>query len=312
MATPYPLPLKAACILLALMLMYFAPIARAEADAEDAMERTIEERQTLTVETKEIELERGDVDLGFTLFIPKKIGRGLPAVVFLPGVMAEIDQYSSYANSLAMQGMLVAVHHWYSPLTSDVELARDAKLMAAWMVESLAVNQKRIGIVGHSFGAKDAILSEGIYGGYAAIVAIDPDNSGDLSAADTYTPLLKAPLLIIGAEVGWQAPDICAPLEANYKVFFEKSPPGTLELTLKGADHVQMLDDPERFGYTICRVGEADSSKAHDLTLHATLAFLKQHLMAGPNALETLPKPLIRIMQSGGPQALGEVTPPQR
>ena len=288
-------------IFLTLAILFFHPFTLA-GNEEDEDENSAQQ-QTLTVETKEIELDRDDAEISFTLYIPKKVGRGLPAVVFLPGVMAEIDQYQSYANALAMQGILVATHHWYSPLTSDVELARNAKLIATWMTDSLAVNKKRIGIVGHSFGAKDAILSEGLYGGYAAIVAIDPDNSGDISAADDYTPRLNAPLLIIGAEVAWQAPDICAPLDANYKVFFDKSKPGTLELTLKGADHVQMLDDPERFGYTICRVGEADSSKAHDLALTATVAFLKQHLLEGGDALEKLPKEFVRIMRKDGPQS---------
>jgi dienelactone hydrolase len=246
--------------------------------------------------TKEFELSDDESDVGFTLFIPRGMATGMPAVIFLPGVMAEIDQYWSYANALAAQGILVAMHHWYSPLTSDVEIARDAKVMALWLTNTLKVDKGRLGIAGHSFGAKDAILAEGIYGGFAAIAAIDPDNSGDISAVDDYVPRLTSPLLLIGAEVAWQGPNLCAPMDANYIRFFEKAPAGTIELTLKDADHVQMLDDPERFGYTICRVGDAESKDAHDLALKATVAFFKQHLLGVGEMLDLLPAEHVRIV----------------
>ena len=246
--------------------------------------------------TKEFELSDDESDVGFTLFIPRGMAPGMPAVIFLPGVMAEIDQYWSYANALAAQGILVAIHHWYSPLTSDVEIARDAKVMALWLTNTLKADKGRLGIAGHSFGAKDAILAEGIYGGFAAIAAIDPDNSGDISAVDDYVPHLTPPLLLIGAEVAWQGPNLCAPMDANYLRFFERAPAGTIELTLKDADHVQMLDDPERFGYTICRVGNAESKDAHDLALKATVGFFRQHLLGVGEILDLLPAEHVRIV----------------
>lgn len=273
-------------------------------------EQETKNEATFVANTREIELPDEETDVTLTLFIPKKIDRNMPAVIFLPGVMAEIDQYASYANALAEQGILVAMHHWYTPLSGDVEIAHDAKAMAKWLTESLKVDKNRLGIAGHSFGAKDAILAESIWGKFAAIVAIDPDNSGDISAVDDFVPNLKSPLMLIGAEVGWKGPELCAPINANYLRFFEKAPSGTIELTLKGADHVQMLDDAERFGYTICRVGDADSSETHDLALKATLAFFRQHLLGGPSVLETLPPDQIRV--AGKPLSPSDEMPPKK
>lgn len=252
-----------------------------------------------TVIKKELEVSQSGEDLTITLYHePGTLQAHAPAIVFLPGLMANVDQYESYAIALASQGFVVAVHEWYSPMTSDVELAHDAKLISDWLIETQGIDLSRIGIAGHSMGAKDAILAASQYGGFASIVAIDPDDSGDVSAVRDYVSKLISPLLLIGAEVAWKAPSICSPREENYQRFFEHSPAGTVELTLKDADHVQMLDDPERFGYTICRCGTADSRQVHDVALKATVAFLMQHLQSGHLALASMPEGQVRTRMS--------------
>jgi len=234
-------------------------------------------------------LEIPDLDaettLPVSLYLPSRLSTKSPAVVLLPGLMADVDQYESYIRELTKSGFIVAAHSWYSPLTSDEDLARETKVIADWITASYGIEPQRLGLVGHSMGAKDAVLAAGRYGGFAAIVAIDPDDSGNVSAVDSYVAKLSAPLLLIGAEVAWQAPDICAPLDENYQRFFEQAPNGTIELTLRNADHVQVLDDPDRFGYNICRAGTADSRQVRDDARHATVAFLVEHLLGGPPAL---------------------------
>ncbi len=211
-----------------------------------------------------------------------------PAIVFLPGRMAPDDQYESYARALASRGFIVAVRGWYSPFTSDIELARDASVIGDWLVRKGKVDASRIGIAGHSMGGKDAVLAAVQYGLFASVVAIDPDDNGALSVVHGVIARLRAPLLLIGAEVGWQASRICAPRASNYQRFFERAPAGTVELTLRGADHVQMLDEPDRFGYAICRCGTADSRQVRNTARRATVGFFIQHLKAGP----ALPQPL--------------------
>jgi hypothetical protein len=114
------------------------------------------------------------------------------------------------------------------------------------------------------------------------VVAIDPDDNGNVSVVHSLLAGLKATLLLIGAEVAWQASSVCAPLATNYLRFFERTPAGTVELTLRDADYVQMLDEPDRFGYGRCRSGTADSRQVCITARRATVGFFVQHLQGGP------------------------------
>ena len=148
-------------------------------------------------------------------------------------------------------------------------------------------------------GGKDAVLAATKSGLFNSVVAIDPDDNGTLSVVRNYVASLKAPLLIIGAEVAWQAASVCAPKKNNYQRFYEQAPAGTVELTLKGADHVQMLDDPERIGYGICRCGTAGSKQVRIITRRATVGFFIQHLMSGPVLASPQSRDgLIRVVQN--------------
>ena len=229
-----------------------------------------------------MEINHQNKSLSVTLYQPIKTAFPTPAIVFLPGRMATVDQYESYARALASRGFIVAVHGWYSLLTTDIELAHQAHLIADWLVTTQGVDAKKIGVAGHSMGAKDAVLAASKYQEFNSVVAIDPDDNGNVSVVRGYVASLRVPLLLIGAEVAWQAANICAPKKNNYQRFFEQAPAGTIELTLRDADHVQMLDDPERFGYGICRSGTADTQQVRITTRRATVGFFIQHLMNGP------------------------------
>jgi pimeloyl-ACP methyl ester carboxylesterase len=239
-------------------------------------------------------------ELPIALYQPANAPANSPAIVFLPGLMAPDDQYESYARALASRGFVVAVRGWYSLFTTDIELAHDANVIADWLVSTQGVNPKKIGIAGHSMGGKDAMLAASRYGVFASVVAIDPDDNGKLSVAHGgLIALMRAPLLLIGAEVAWQASSICAPKENNYQRFFEQASLGTVELTLKNADHVQMLDEPDSFGYGICRCGTADSRQVRITARRATVGFFVQHLMNGPELAKPLQNNgLIRVAQN--------------
>lgn len=251
------------------------------------------------VDSSRVEVPDQDESLEVVLYKPAHPQTSAPAVVFLPGRMATDDQYQSYARALASRGFVVAVRTWYSLFRTDLELAYDAKIMADWLVKAQGADPKRVGIAGHSMGGKDAVLAAAQYSGFASVVAIDPDDNGNVSVVHGLLAGLKAPLLLIGAEVAWRASSVCAPLATNYLRFFEQAPAGTVELTLRDADHVQMLDEPDRFGYGICRSGTADSRQVRITARRATVGFFLQHLQGGP----ALPKPAydqatIRVAQA--------------
>src|SRR4029077_4636457 len=98
------------------------------------------------------------LDIGrvsIALYRPTLLGGRAPAVVFLPGLMAPEWQYESYARDLASRGFVVAVRGGYGPFQSEVVLKNDASFIARWLVDKGLADPSRIGVAGHSRGAKD-------------------------------------------------------------------------------------------------------------------------------------------------------------
>lgn len=272
------------------------PQGKIEEDAHLGINNELAGLGALAVSAYQARIKAPSVYMNVLVYQPSRYVLGSPGVVLLPGVMASKDQYESYARALASRGFVVALHDWYSYFSDDTELAKDGLLIKEWLKSEKRVDPKRIAILGHSMGAKDAMLAGLMDPSVSAIVAIDPDNQGDPSVATPELSSLKPPLFLIGAEVSWKGPDFCAPKDQNYETFYRFAPAGTLELTLKDADHVQMLDDPDRFGYSFCRVGSADSDATRILTRSAVVAYLTELLQAAPSRLNhLLPKDQLRL-----------------
>jgi dienelactone hydrolase len=230
------------------------------------------------VDARGLVVDRPEGSLSVVLYRPEQPSHPLPAVVFLPGYLAPEDEYESYARALASRGFLVAVHGDVDPWASNLRGAEDARSIADWLIAEQGADPARIGVAGHSMGGKDAILAALDDRRFRAVVAIDPDDRGEPSVIFGSLPALTAPLLLIGAELGSNAASICADRGYDYRRFFERSPAGTTELTLVGADHVQVMDDPDRFGLGICRCGTADSRAVRTLSRRATVSFFVERL----------------------------------
>lgn len=221
------------------------------------------------------------------VYRPRALGGLLPGVVFLPGLLAPAGQYQSIGRALASRGFVVAIRTRYGFFVSDRELAASASAIADWLVAEQGVDPRRLGIAGHSMGGKDAVLAALEDPRFRAVVAIDPDDRGDPSVVRGGLPRLAAPLLLIGAERGSEAASICADRDHDYRRFFARAPAGTVELTLLGADHVQVMDEPDRFELALCRSGTADSTAVRILTRRATVRFFLEHLTgATPGPLD--------------------------
>ena len=228
-----------------------------------------------------VSVDRGENSFNAVLYRPADLAGQLPAIVFLPGYLAPEDQYEGYARALASRGFLVAVHGRFSPFVSDGEMTAAARTIADWLIAEQGADANRIGVAGHSMGGKAAVLAAAEDPRFRAIVSIDPDDRGD-PPVDAALRDLEAPLLLIGAEVSWKAASFCADRNHNYERFFEKAPVGTVELTLLGADHVQVMDDPEAFGLSLCRCGTADSRAVRTIARRATVHFFLEHLAGRP------------------------------
>ena len=232
----------------------------------------------LAVTAKTVDVGGWDDGFSVSIYQPEGPPEPRPAVVFLPARAAPEWQYDSYARALASRGFVVALRTWYGFLRTDPELATDARAIADHLIRAGLARPDRIAVAGHSMGGKASIMAALADPRFAAVVAIDPDENGYTHVARGPIAGLNAPLLVIGAEVAYKAFRLCATKDGNYRSFFPHAPPGTVELTLLGADHVQVMDDPNTPGMGICRVGKVDSQKVRLLSRAATVAFFEQHL----------------------------------
>jgi dienelactone hydrolase len=226
----------------------------------------------------------GDWDDGFpvVLYRPKGIAGPLPTIVFLPARSAPEQQYESWGRMLASRCFLVAVRGWYGFFRTDPQLAHDARFLTRWLVDRKYADGSRIGLAGHSMGGKSAIMAAIDDPHIRAVVAIDPDENGYTHVARGPIERLRPPLLVLGMELAYKAFRLCATPDGNYRSFFPHAPAGTVELTLLGADHVQVMDRPDSIGMGICRVGTADSRSVRTIARDATMRFFQRHLMAIP------------------------------
>jgi hypothetical protein len=232
----------------------------------------------------------------------------LPAVVFLPARSAPEWQYESYGRALASHGFVVAMRGWYSFFRTDPELAGDARRIASWLVDEKLADPAHLALAGHSMGGKSSILAAIDDPRFAAVVAIDPDENGRTWVARGPIERLRAPLLVLGMELAYKAIRLCATPDGNYRSFFAHAPAGTIEMTLLGADHVQLMDKPDFPGMGICRVGTADSQKVRFLARGALVRFLEQHLYglqralpAGPGIAQRVKTAALTVGQSTAP-----------
>jgi dienelactone hydrolase len=230
----------------------------------------------VAAEGREFSYPSGD----FPIVVYRPIGAlgPAPAIVFLPGRFASEAQYESYGRLLASRGNVVVVRGRYSWSHPDKTLANEAIALERWLSSQKDVDPKRIGVAGHSMGARDAILAAAKDPHFRAVVAIDPGGPRSIPVLDHVIGKLEVPLLLIGAEVGWRGWDICSPRDTNYEKYFDRAPAGTMELTIFGADHVQLMDDPDAFGQVVCRVGTADSRVVRTASRRATVQFFDEHL----------------------------------
>jgi dienelactone hydrolase len=235
------------------------------------------------VQAEGVDLESGHESFPIVVYRPEAYPGRSPAVVFLPGRFSPEDEYEGYARLLASRGYVVAVRGRYSWWHHDTTLVHETRLIADWLSHEPGVDGARIGVAGHSMGGCDSISAAARDPRFRAVVAIEPGGPDSPDVIHRVIGTLRAPLLLIGADRATLGREICGKRETNYQRYYEHSPEGTVELELRGADHMQVMDDPDRFGMSMCRVGTADSLTVRTLSRRATVAFFEEHLRGAPH-----------------------------
>jgi len=187
--------------------------------------------------------------------------QGFPLIVFNNGFLLRGDLYRSYGEHFASHGFVVVLPTYrmslfdldHSTLALDLHYTIDSCVALDADLDSALyglVNESLIGTCGHSLGGKLAFLEAAGDERVTAIAALDPVDGGGPGAEDPILypsvapelmPVIEAPVLLVGAELGsityFLTP--CAPLAENYQQFYAAANPLAIEITQFGVGHGQ-------------------------------------------------------------------------
>ena len=79
---------------------------------------------------------------------------------------------------------------------------------------------------------------------------------------------VSIPMLVIGSELGAD----CAPVESNYRKFYEAAQGPAIEIVIRDSGHFQFLDQPTNLDRAICLQGKITSSLKVMRVVHVTQA----------------------------------------
>lgn len=224
-----------------------------------------------------------------------------PFVLFSPGFLLSGSAYQATGEILASHGIAVALLAYdVSLFTADHRvLAQDLRfalrnLPAAAEDRGVALDEERIGLVGHSLGGKLSFLAAADEPSVRAVAGLDPVDGG---APGTDDPIrfpraadrmgeITVPKLLIGAERGdeTQFGIPCAPRDMNYVRLFERAVATAWEVTQVRAGHMDYLDNPDcGFACAVCVRG-ANPAQTRAAAQTYLVLFFHAHLTDDPQA----------------------------
>ena len=222
--------------------------------------------------------------LASTVFAPTT-GAARPLVIVSPGFQMARAQYASYARHLATWGFVVVLTDYAeSGFFLDHEhLARDVPAVIDWALAQAAldVDGAKIATAGHSLGGKISVLAAAGDARIGAVVAWDPVDSTNPSVAPERMASLAIPIAVAGETTnaaGGVMP--CAPAAENFQQFYAATLGPALALDVKGADHMDWVDDPSCGLCGFCTAGTAPAELARRVTRRLDVAWLRRYLLA--------------------------------
>lgn len=237
---------------------------------------------------------------------PSHSGGPYPLVLVVHGFSGSKELMTSYGERLATWGYAALVptlpdSSFLDVLRlSHVESALDVLfLLNAACCESEhegsifsgLVDRSRLGCLGHSLGGKLCALAALMDGSIRAIVGLDPVDGADPTGlfegapdfpdlAPDLLPALGIPSLYLGGTEPDSALGLeCAPRSQNYHAFWLASPPPSVEIEIRGADHTDFVDQSFLFRLLDpCNTGTADEKAVKALASKYAVAFFQDRL----------------------------------
>jgi len=221
-----------------------------------------------------------------------------PLIIASPGASFGADVYASYCEHMASWGFIVVSQNLignvvippsaHGPLAADTSAVIDWALNQALFRGSIA--RDKIGLAGHSLGGKVSFLTAADDPRVGAVVGWDPvDTNGPgigpgdadyTSATPERMGQLNAKVAVIGETLN----PFCAPLQQNFRQYFEHAPSPALEIEVLDAGHEAWTDETEDCRLcTPCGTTPKDTVRA--LTRRLNVAWFRRHLL-GDTAMD--------------------------
>ncbi len=223
---------------------------------------------------------------------------GFPLMAFFPAsTTTGLESYQSLLGHVASHGYAVLA---VNLLDQGDDPTRQINRM--WHAVTVTLEQgaamldaERIVLAGHSIGGKIALLAASLdhplRDKVLTVIAWDPIdfmNPRDtfaVSVTPDHMPNVHTPVLIFGTPVS-----DCVIEGESHQEFFDEAQPGSLQLFLPTADHVDWADDfgEGAIGFGIAnnlchRVGELNGYIVHRITRRSQVAWLYQHVDNRPD-----------------------------
>ncbi len=201
-----------------------------------------------------------------------------------PGFQMERAQYTSYAHHLATWGFTVVLADYTDKgfFADHQMLADDVGTEITWAIaqSNLGVDATKIATAGHSLGGDISMLVAADDTRVTAVVGWDPVDATSPSVAPEKMASMHAAIAVIGETTdGGTSGMPCAPSNENYTQFYAAAHAPAVQMTVKGADHMDWVDDPSCSFCGFCKAGTAAPALARAATNRLTVAWLRRRLL---------------------------------
>ena len=210
-----------------------------------------------------------------------------PLVVISPGFQMARAQYASYARHLASWGFVAVLTDYAESgfFIDHARLAADVPKVIDWALgqAALEIDPQRIATTGHSLGGKISVFAATLDARIRAVVGWDPVDSQSPSVAPEKMANLTAAVAVVGETTNASGGGMpCAPAADNFQAFYAAAKPPALAMTVRGADHMDWVDDPSCGLCGFCAPGTAPPELARVVTRRLGVAWLRRQLLADP------------------------------
>jgi dienelactone hydrolase len=218
-----------------------------------------------------------------------------PLIIFGPSLQVPASQYSGNAQRLASFGYIAIVADYPVSVLNPNNPSAAHDLLGAidWAqgVEprlSGRVDSQKIGVSGHAFGGKIALLAATYDPRVKASFVIDPIDSGGATSCTapacvsvkTLMPNLHIPTGFIGETLdATGVGQACAPAADNFTTFYAGATSPSLEVTDLGASLMSFLDNRQSCSVcAYCKTGTESDAQANATSRAFMVAFFERYL----------------------------------